>query len=91
MTLQDKLKEIKDRVAVKHGFEKWLVVLFHYKDNKITSARYLDLENEAMIAFASYCCERQRMSDYKISNNIDILNNPLITDELTKHIEDGKK
>lgn len=58
MKLQDKLQEIKDEVAVKHGYIHWKKLMYSMGRSAIEQ-----YENEAMITFAAYCCERQRESD----------------------------
>lgn len=95
--LQDKIQEIKDEVAVKHGFLNWENILDCFAGESDTpSFRYfIQIENEVMIAFAAYCCERQRESDAEaaetktvnpgymemdVVDKSSILNNPLITD-----------
>lgn len=82
MKLQDKLQEILHQTARNHGHNDWEDVLIDFHSGEVNIFYVIQLQSEAMIAFAKYCCERQRMSDYKITNNIDVLNNPLITDEL---------
>ena len=94
--LQYKLQEIKDEVAVKHGYIHWKKLMYSMGRSAIEQ-----YENEVMIAFAAYCCERQREIDsenaiiktitefhegyemdvYKVVvDKSSILNNKLITD-----------
>lgn len=95
--LQDKLQEIKDEIARKYDAASWLNIQLRLYFGDLEADEFDKIENEAMIAFAAYCCERQRESDAEaaetktvnpgymemdVVDKSSILNNKLITDEL---------
>ena len=101
--LQYKLQEMKtpeyflDEFARSYGynsFRNYVTCQHHTRNGR---EKIEELVNEAMIAFAAYCCDRQRESDAEaaetktvnpgymemdVVDKSSILNNKLITDEL---------
>lgn len=63
--LQDKLQEMQNEVCLRITGVYWSQLLITFADGKITHQQVRDVQREVSIAFASYCCERQRESDSK--------------------------